>query len=496
MGAHLNKDISPWIAKIAGKLVSFAGKLLIDRLTDDNVDNVDDKKPTPTIAQQLKNNDQSGFVLGDGVAKPEAEDGHIMVVGGAGSGKSSCIAIPSLLSWEAPVFAIDIKGELFAYSNHSPKRKILVFNPLDTDPNALGYDPYYLLKHATDKVQESQAIAHALIPLPPNTLDPFWIQSAQNLYVGAIPYFFSRNFSFVETVTAILDTKITELLNEIYTGDAEHARRFVSGLLDMKPQVVSSILTVLSNHIMIFATNESVINCLTKKINITPEDLEDGWDIYVHIPENLLKQWKGLLTLIVSQFLNHAEKRPDMTAKPILFLLDEFARLGKLEGVVDGLATLRSKKITIAIILQSLAQLDLHYGKEARQVIADTCQYKAVLNVTDVESQEYFSKAVGTYDKIRVVKSQQYDRFTSFKAGSAVTTLTEEKPIIKPHEFATLEQIVLLTPHGAYKADKKPYYENTTDSTSEKTEDKGEFSENALLKMTQNILQDKGEKNG
>jgi len=80
------------------------------------------------------------------------------------------------------------------------------------------------------------------------------------------------------------------------------------------------------------------------------------------------------------------------------------------------------------------------------------------MNVTDVESQEYFSKAVGTYDKIRVVKSQQYAQFTGFKAGSSVATTAEEKPIIKPHEFATLTQIVLLTPFGAYKVDKRPYF--------------------------------------
>jgi len=147
-----------------------------------------------------------------------------------------------------------------------------------------------------------------------------------------------------------------------------------------------------------------------------------------------------------------------MDATPILFLLDEFARLGKIDGIIDGLATLRSKKISIAIILQSLAQLDLHYGRESRQVIADTCQYKAILNITDVESQEYFSKAVGTYDKIRTIKSQQYAPITRFKSGSSTTTMQEEKPMIKPHEFATLEQIVLLTPFGAFKAGKRAYY--------------------------------------
>ena len=51
-----------------------------------------------------------GFVFGkynnDYVLKPETEDGHIMIVGGVGSGKSTCIAIPTLRSWRASIFAI------------------------------------------------------------------------------------------------------------------------------------------------------------------------------------------------------------------------------------------------------------------------------------------------------------------------------------------------------------------------------------------------------
>jgi len=444
--------------KILGAILLFIFKGIFDIFTRPNTDETTETPPIQPIDERIQSDNTRGFTLGNGVAKNENQDGHIMIVGGVGSGKSSCLAIPSLITWKSSVFAIDIKGELHAKTKHSPHRRIKIFNPLD--PNTIGYDPFFLLRHATNQVQEAQAIAHALIPLPPRTDDPFWIQSAQSLFTGAILHFFNMGFTFIDTTTAILDTKITELIEEISTSETEAARRFIAGFLDMKPQTVSSIFMVLSNQIIIFATDENIKNALTKRgTKATPTLLELDMDIYICIPEHLLKQWKNLLTLMVSQFLSHFEKRPDAKSKPILFLLDEFARLGKIEGIVDGLATLRSKKITIAIILQSLAQLDLHYGKESRQVIADTCQYKAVLNVTDVESQEYFSKAVGTYDKIRAIKSQQYDRITGFKSGSSVATMSEDKPIIKPHEFATLEHIVLLTPFGAYKVDKRPYYE-------------------------------------
>ena len=54
------------------------------------------------------------------IVKPYDADGHVLVVGGVGSGKSSCVAIPTLRSWKHTTFAIDIKGELYekAKSRH------------------------------------------------------------------------------------------------------------------------------------------------------------------------------------------------------------------------------------------------------------------------------------------------------------------------------------------------------------------------------------------
>ena len=53
----------------------------------------------------------NGFFFGklgeDYILKPENMDGHILVVGGSGSGKSSCIVIPSLMTWRERVFTME-----------------------------------------------------------------------------------------------------------------------------------------------------------------------------------------------------------------------------------------------------------------------------------------------------------------------------------------------------------------------------------------------------
>ena len=65
---------------------------------------------------------------------------------------------------------------------------------------------------------------------------------------------------------------------------------------------------------------------------------------------------------------------------------------GVKKAMLDGLATIRGKKISICLIIQSLAQLDTIYGQNERKVISDTCGYKAILGATDADTQEYFSK--------------------------------------------------------------------------------------------------------
>jgi len=400
-----------------------------------------------------------GFIfgkLGDNyVTKKEDKDGHILIVGGAGSGKTSCIAIPSLLAWKTPVFCLDIKGELYQHTKHK-RPKARIFDPLNKD--TYGYDPFYLLKGSDNPAQEARAIAMALVPLPPETREPFWVESGQNILTAAILHYHAKGLSFLETVEMILDTTPALLIKELQKSTKREVRYCVSSLGDMDTRTLSSIMSELGKNIVPFVTDKNLIHALSRPENIKPVDLEYAIDIFISIPEKLLRQWKNLLTLIISQFLRHFEGRPDMTATPILFLLDEFPRLGKIVEITDGLATLRSKKITIALIIQSLAQLDMIYDPAARRVIVDNCAYKAVLNATDAESQEYFSKLVGTHEKVKTTQEMRFEPITGFVAGKGIGKSSEDKRKIKPEMFATLQDIALFTPYGFFRVEKAPYY--------------------------------------
>lgn len=417
------------------------------------------KEVRPKVDKEIKEVAPRGVIFGkEGakfVTKPEDRDGHILVIGGAGSGKSSCIAIPSLMSWKDRIFAIDIKGELLKKTKHK-RGLVKVFNP--SDEEAYGYDPFYMLQGSDNLGQDMKEIVMALIPLSPNVKDPFWINAAQNYLTGALIYFYKQDMKFIEAITWVQKTPPTQLVEQIQEDIYDLPKLYTNQFVGLDSKTLSGIFTEVSNKIMLFATDEQLKRALSKDKVITPASIEKGSDIYICIEESKLEQWNCLLTLIVNQFLKHFERRADMEATPVLFLLDEFARLGKIEAVTNGLATLRSKKVTITILTQSLAQLDAIYGKEYRQIIADNCQYKAILNATDADTQEYFSKLVGTYDKEKTSHNANYEQYTGLGKGTGTSVTTEEKKIIKPEEFATLKDVVLLTPFGFFRVDKTPYY--------------------------------------
>jgi type IV secretion system protein VirD4 len=430
----------------------------------------------PPVNRQLISAEPRGIFFGvkhdQYVVKPEETDGHVLVVGGTGTGKSSCVAIPTLRSWKGAIFAIDIKGELYANTKHF-RKNIKVFDPENRE-NRYVYDPFVFLNESANPAQEARAIAQSVVPLPHDAKEPFWIESAQIILTGAILHYHHIKYTFIETLRNVQSQNPGNLIKIISESSNDKAVLCVKAFDGMDGKVLAGIFAEISRGVIALVTDDDIVAALSHETHethethekykeiISPRDLENGADVYIKIPEHLLRQWKNLLTLMVNQFITFFERRKESPDnRPILFLLDEFPRLGKIPAITDALATLRSKKITICIIIQSLAQLKMIYGHDAQEVIADTCAFKAVLGATDANTQEYFSKLVGTYEKIRSSRSQNFDPYIGAPTGHGTQTAQDyEKRIIKPEEFAALQEIILLypLPHNFCRVQKQPYY--------------------------------------
>lgn len=441
------------------------------------------------------------------IGKPQEVDGHVLVVGSAGSGKSSCIAIPTLDSWNGTIFAIDIKGELLEKGGQALKSKHPVKNfEFTTEKgNTSGYDPFYLLREGAqnDLVQNAREIAQAIIPIPPNIQEPFWSLAAQNVLTAVILYVYGSKETdkdsgeilegtFNQAMKLIQNQPIWELINEIGKSKNEAAKMHINQFIGIENpddnKMLASISAELSNRVMVFATDNRIKSSFNKNKNADMmkwEDLETH-SIFMRIPEDKLGQWDGAITLMLTQLIRTLERRPDKYSAegkrknlpPVLLLLDEFPRLGKIDVILNAISTLRSKGVTICLMMQSLAQLDKTYGKESRRIIIDNCKYKAILNVNDPESQKTFSDMIGSINVKKMSTSDNASISISTSSGSNTTDVANysdrnskgisrslatgksgiREPIIHPHELATLKDILLVTPEGFCRVFKTPYY--------------------------------------
>lgn len=104
-----------------------------------------------------------------------------------------------------------------------------------------------------------------------------------------------------------------------------------------------------------------------------------------------------------------------------------------MKALTRSLKVLRSKNVTYCLISQSLADLDEIYGRDARRTILDNCPFQIVLGSHDPESQEHFSKLVGTIKVGREGASDTCDANRD-QTSFSFSIREAEEPLIQPHE--------------------------------------------------------------
>ncbi len=407
------------------------------------------------------------------VGKRAEDDGNVLTVGINGSGKSHILAKSMIETWQKPFVALDFKGELSHHYRRllregRVKRKYIVFDPFDSN---IPYDPFALIR--SDEIhltQNAKEIANAIIPKPLNDPNSYWLDLARNLLSDVIVHCYSIGLDFIETMIVAVDTSVSELCRMIICADSSRVKESVRDIAEMKSEHQAIIATEMKRHLMNFATDQDIQDALSNyqsKKSFSWEDIvtaDDAPNVFLRLSQDRMEQWDGMIRLMLIQLIRTFERRPDKQSpqgrktNPILLLLDEFPLLGKMDAITNALTTLRSKKVTFCLMLQSIAQLDAVYGQDIRKIIVDNCQYKALLNITEPDSQEYFSKLIGTVPIGRRSFSQSYNPTTDYNTyGQQIQEFRE--PLIFPHEFATNRDILLHTPYGLLNTIKLPVSE-------------------------------------
>lgn len=398
--------------------------------------------------------DTRGIIFGsaDGhcIYRDSKADGNVALFALPGGGKTTAQIIPTALKFHGSVLAIDIKGDILAATRHW--RMIKVFSPGDKD-HSCHFDPFAGISDMSleDRDERLNQIAQTLIPTDPEAKDTYFRDGAVAYFCGISHYMLDQDPSthFSDVIEAIVFGTIgnaLEIILKIHASDSKMAKSYLSSFRGNSEKNVSSCYNAAVRALHSLITLTPLLNSEGDCLSI--DTLNEGYDIYIEIPQDKIAIYAPVTTLIVQSFIQDFMRRPDRSndqkTRPILFLLDEFPQLQfDFATISAALSTLRSKNVSLFLAMQSIAQLENRYGHGQSREIIDTCAYISVMSAQDPSSRDFFSRLLG--EKI-VLKKQ----------GN--TTIEVKEPIIEPAAFGDLDDKVLVYAHGKYVIADKCYY--------------------------------------
>ncbi|WP_320983303.1 type IV secretory system conjugative DNA transfer family protein [Enterocloster bolteae] len=425
----------------------------------------------PKVPKKYLNKEPEGVILGtyknQYVRIPTQEIYHYCVIGGSRSGKTSTVLLDTLLANFATkkndflTYAIDIKGELHIKSSYSHSPDIMVVNP--TDQTTAGWDVYYRLRdNPSDDliIEVMQEVASALI-ISTSKSDSFFVNNAQDMFVGMLLYFYQQGENFIDSVNKILESEIKSLIGEIIKSSepSDLHYKYLAKFDGKDAESVEDCMVELTTNLSVFGSKSDIKYCFRDNpIKASPFTFKENKSVFLAIPEHMLESYKAILRLCTVQTLKEMERRPDASGKevknkPMIILIDEFARLGRMEGIFNALATLASKKISVILAFQSLAQCEVIYSKEEARVLMDNCRVKVICEVSDPQSAKAVQDWCGKYREKKETLSAGKNRHKTYTY--------EDKDIVQPNDLITLvnqEEVILIISGVGYLRPKKCYY--------------------------------------
>lgn len=383
------------------------------------------------------------------IHRPTEVPGNVGLFGLPGSGKTTCQVIPTALRFGGSNLVIDIKGDILAYTGSV--RKIRIFNPADPI-HSLHYDPFAGVRRLSvqERVTFIDKIGHILVEEDPKGDGKYFSDGGRDFWSGISLYLFHLNpdITFGEVVERILRGNAFDWVTEVIQSDCAESKAFLSSYFGTNEKNVAGCYNSIVRAVRPFSTGEIASLLDGDGDCIKPSDLENGYDIYLEIPQDKIEVYSPVITIIVQQMMDFFMMRPDSSSgaalRPILLLLDEFPQLRfEFNQISAALSTLRSKKVTIFMAQQSIAQIEKRYGENGCREIVDCCSILSLFSAQDPRSRKYFSDLVGTQKVLKISNSDSpKDHSRSVQEARDL--------IFQPEDLGDLGGKVLIIFNGKY----------------------------------------------
>lgn len=354
---------------------------------------------------------------------------NVLVCGGSGSGKTRFYAKPNIMQANTSFVVLDPKGELLRDTGNLLKAKgytIKVIDLIDMEKSDC-YNPFVYLRNDNDIQRLVTNLFKNTTPKGSQTQDPFWDQAAMMLLLALMFYLHyeappeEQNFAMVLDMVragAIGDdeenvgTSTLDMLFELLEKrDPEHvALKYYHAYHSGSAKTLKSIQITLMARLEKF--NLSSLASITQMDTLELQTIgERKTAVFGVIPDND-SSFNFIIGMLYTQLFQQLYYQADMVHGGRLpihvhFVMDEFANVALPDEFDKLLATMRSREISVSIIIQNMAQLKALFEKQWESIVGNCDEY-VYLGGNEQSTHEYVSKMLGkeTIDTNTYGKSQ------------------------------------------------------------------------------------------
>ena len=362
---------------------------------------------------------------------------NVLVCGGSGAGKTRFYCKPNLMQANTSLVVLDPKGENLRATGGLLKEKGYEIRVLDliNMPKSHCYNPFVYLRDDNDVQRLVTNLFKSTTPKGAQSNDPFWDAAAQMLLLAFIFYLKyeapedEQNFSMVMEMLragAITDedggdyTPLDRLFARLEQENPEHiAVRYYKDYHSGSAKTLKSIQITLAARLEKF--NLEDLRSLTMTDELELEKMgERKTALFAIIPDNDTS-FNFLVSVLYTQLFQQLfyvadHKYGGRLPVHVHFCMDEFANVSLPDDFDKILAVMRSREVSVSIILQNMAQLKALFEKQWES-IAGNCDEFLYLGGNEQSTHKYVSELLGKETIDTNNYNRSYGRNGSYSTG-------------------------------------------------------------------------------
>ncbi|MCI8582569.1 MAG: type IV secretory system conjugative DNA transfer family protein [Dorea sp.] len=380
---------------------------------------------------------------------------NILVVGGSGAGKTRFFCKPNVMQCNTSMVILDPKGEIVRDTGSLLEEKGYEVRVLDliNMHRSHCYNPFVYLRNDNDVQRLVTNLFKATTPKGSQSQDPFWDTAASMLLLSLVFYLKyeappdEQNFPMVMELLRAGEVRedddsyvspLDELFDRLEITDPEHiALKYYRDYHSGSAKTLKSIQITLAARLEKFNLESLASLTATDELDL-PSLGEKKVALFALIPDNDTS-FNFLVSLLYTQLFQQLFYLADHKyggGLPVhcQFIMDEFANVSLPDDFDKILSVMRSRGVSVSIILQNLAQLKALFEKQWESIVGNADEF-LYLGGNEQSTHKYVSELLGK----STIDTNTYGKSSGRSGNYSTNYQISGRELLTPDEVRMLD---------------------------------------------------------